>query len=39
MKRAIQPTSIERKMRENDFIVSKTNPKGIITYGNPLLSG
>ncbi|MDE2585621.1 MAG: PAS domain-containing protein [Betaproteobacteria bacterium] len=23
-------------MRENDFIVSKTNPKGIITYGNPI---
>ena len=39
MKRAIQPTGNERKMRENDFIVSKTNPKGIITYGNPLLSG
>ena len=36
MKRAIQPTSIERKMRENDFIVSKTNPKGIITYGNTI---
>ena len=36
MKRAIQPTSIERKMRESDFIVSKTNPKGIITYGNPI---
>lgn len=36
MKRAIQPTSVERKMRENDFIVSKTNPKGIITYGNPI---
>ena len=37
MKRAIQPTSIERKMRETDFIVSKTNPKGIIfTYGNPI---
>lgn len=36
MKRAIQPSSIERKMRENDFIVSKTNPKGIITYGNPI---
>lgn len=36
MKRAIQPTSSERKMRENDFIVSKTNPKGIITYGNPI---
>mgnify|MGYP003587709043 FL=1 len=36
MKRAIQPTGNERKMRENDFIVSKTNPKGIITYGNPI---
>lgn len=23
-------------MRENDFIVSKTSPKGIITYGNPI---
>lgn len=23
-------------MRENDFIVSKTDPKGIITYGNPI---
>ncbi|QRM20912.1 PAS domain-containing protein [Dechloromonas sp. TW-R-39-2] len=23
-------------MRENDFIVSKTNAKGIITYGNPI---
>lgn len=36
MKRAIEPTSIERMMRENDFIVSKTNAKGIITYGNPI---
>ncbi len=36
MKRAITPTSIERKMREEDFIVSKTNAKGIITYGNPI---
>lgn len=36
MKRAIEPTLAERKMRENDFIVSKTNPKGIITYGNPI---
>lgn len=36
MKRAIQPTSVERTMRENDFIVSKTNAKGIITYGNPI---
>ncbi|MBP8169751.1 MAG: PAS domain-containing protein [Azonexus sp.] len=36
MKRDIVPTTIERPMRENDFIVSKTNPKGIITYGNPI---
>ncbi len=36
MKREITPTTIERPMRENDFIVSKTNPKGIITYGNPI---
>lgn len=36
MKRAIEPTSVERKMREDDFIVSKTNAKGIITYGNPI---
>ena len=36
MKRGITPTSRERLMRENDFIVSKTNPKGIITYGNPI---
>jgi len=36
VKRAIVPTSVERKMREDDFIVSKTNAKGIITYGNPI---
>jgi len=36
MKRAITPTTVERVMREDDFIVSKTNPKGIITYGNPI---
>jgi len=36
VKRAIEPTSIERTMREDDFIVSKTNAKGIITYGNPI---
>jgi len=36
MKREITPTGVERVMRENDFIVSKTNPKGIITYGNPI---
>lgn len=32
----IVPTQIERLMREGDFIVSKTNTKGIITYGNPI---
>ena len=36
MKRDITPSNVERQMRENDFIVSKTNPKGIITYGNPI---
>ena len=36
MKRDITPTSVERQMREDDFIVSKTNAKGIITYGNPI---
>ncbi len=34
MKRDIKPTSVERKMRENDFIVSKTDTSGRITYGN-----
>jgi len=34
VKRAIQPTSVERTMRENDFIVSKTDLKGRITYCN-----
>ena len=36
MKRDIQPTTLERMMREGDFIVSKTTAKGIITYGNPI---
>ncbi|MBT0961994.1 PAS domain-containing protein [Denitromonas iodatirespirans] len=36
MKREITPTSVERVMRDDDFIVSKTNPKGIITYCNPI---
>ncbi len=34
MKRQITPTSVERVMRENDFIVSMTDTKGLITYGN-----
>ncbi|MCM2249466.1 MAG: PAS domain-containing protein [Geothrix sp.] len=28
------PTQQERMLAEDDFIVSKTDPKGIITYGN-----
>ncbi|MCZ4306530.1 PAS domain-containing protein [Zoogloeaceae bacterium G21618-S1] len=36
MKRAITPTQVERVMRDDDFIVSKTSPKGIITYCNPI---
>jgi len=34
--KSIVPTQRERVMRENDFIVSKTDPKGIITYCNPI---
>lgn len=34
MKRNITPTSVERVMRESDFIVSMTDLKGRITYGN-----
>ena len=34
MKRPITPTSTEKVMREDDFIVSKTDPTGRITYGN-----
>lgn len=34
MKRYITPTSVERVMREEDFIVSTTDTKGRITYGN-----
>ena len=34
MKRQITPTAIERVMREDDFIVSMTDIKGRITYGN-----
>lgn len=32
----IIPTRQERVMRESDFIVSKTDAKGLITYGNPI---
>jgi PAS domain S-box-containing protein len=34
--KSIAPTMRERIMREDDFIVSKTDPKGIITYCNPI---
>jgi PAS domain S-box-containing protein len=34
MKRHITPTSVERVMREDDFIVSMTDISGRITYGN-----
>jgi len=36
MKLNVRPTGVERVMREEDFIVSKTNPKGIITYCNEI---
>lgn len=32
----IVPTGQERLMRESDFIVSKTDLKGLITYGNEI---
>lgn len=34
MKNHVTPTAVERVMREDDFIVSMTDPKGRITYGN-----
>lgn len=34
MKNKITPNNREKVMRENDFIVSKTDLKGRITYGN-----
>ncbi len=34
MKRSITPTLTERVMREEDFIVSMTDIKGRLTYGN-----
>lgn len=36
MKGKIVPTTREKLMRENDFIVSKTDTKGRITYGNEI---
>ncbi|OYY92411.1 MAG: aerotaxis receptor Aer [Hydrogenophilales bacterium 28-61-23] len=34
MKHPITPTSVERQMRDDEFIASKTDLKGRITYGN-----
>ena len=34
MRPKIVPKDVENKMRENDFIVSKTDLKGVITYCN-----
>ena len=34
LKRDITPTAVEKVMREDDFIVSKTDLKGRITYAN-----
>ncbi|MBF0274261.1 MAG: PAS domain-containing protein [Nitrospinae bacterium] len=31
-----KPTRVEKKMKDGDFIVSKTDTKGIITYGNEI---
>jgi len=36
MKNKITPNNTERKMRDNDFIVSKTDTKGKITYANSI---
>ncbi len=34
-----QPTQHEKVLGEDDFIVSKTDPKGVITYGNRTFIG
>ncbi len=36
MANKVTPTNHEKVMREDDFIVSKTDTKGIITYGNQI---
>lgn len=36
MKNKITPTNVETVLRDNDFIVSKTDLKGFITYGNEI---
>ena len=38
MKKKITPVARERALREEDFIVSKTDPKGRITYANRVFS-
>ena len=35
----ITPSTVEKVMREDDFIVSKTDLKGLITYGNRTFIG
>jgi PAS domain S-box-containing protein len=35
-RKEIVPSQTERFMRDDDFIVSKTDIKGLITYGNPI---
>jgi len=34
MKKRVQPSQVEKVMRDDDFIVSKTDIQGRITYGN-----
>ena len=36
MKNKINPTTQEIVMRDKDFIVSKTDPKGLLTYANEI---
>ncbi len=36
MRPKIQPTNVEKVMRESDFIVSKTDTTGVITYCNQI---
>jgi len=36
MKPKVAPTNVEKVMRDDDFIVSKTDTKGIITYCNEI---
>ncbi|MBI9072453.1 MAG: PAS domain S-box protein [Melioribacteraceae bacterium] len=36
MKKNITPTNVEAVLRDEDFIVSKTDLKGLITYGNEI---